>query len=86
MKFQPRNDWVLIRIVRLDATDQGLAMPDSAIEGKTFHVVAAGADVEDLEPGDRVLMIGQRNTTYFEVPNSRDLIVIRQEYVVLVER
>ena len=86
MKFQPRNDWVLIRIVEVGVTEQGIAMPASAIEGKEFHVIAAGPDVKDLKPGNKVLMIGQDRVNYFKVPASKDLIVIREEHVVLVER
>jgi len=82
--FEPRNDWVLIRVVKIGQTDTGIALPDLAIEGKEFVVVAAGPEVQDLMPGDKVLMIGQRNVVYFEVPGTNDLLVIKQEHVVLV--
>jgi hypothetical protein len=32
--MRPRKDWCLVRIVQLDKTESGLAMPDIAIEGK----------------------------------------------------
>ena len=36
-------------------------------------------------PEDKVLMLGAKNATYFELPNAKDLIVIKQEHVVLVQ-
>ena len=83
MNFIPRNDFVLVRIVQLKEVG-GLAMPDIAIQGKCFVVVAVGPDVKDLEPGDRVLMIGSEGVHYYPLPSSKDLLVIKQDHVVLV--
>ena len=82
--FRPRNDYVLIRIVELGQNPAGIAIPQISAQGKEFHVVAVGPDVEDLDVGDKVLMLGSKNTTYFELPNSKDLIVMKEENVVLV--
>ena len=82
--YRPRGDFVLIRIVELGQTVSGIAMPQTAVQGKEFQVVAIGPQVDDLMEGDKVLMIGKLNTDYFALPNSKELIVIKQEYVVLV--
>lgn len=75
---------VLVRIEQRSEVG-GIAMPDIAVEGKRFVIEAAGPDVKGLEAGDEVLMLGARNVTYFEVPGSQNLIVLKQEHVVLVK-
>lgn len=83
--YRCRGDFVLVRVVDLGECD-GIALPDQAAEGKEFHVVSVGPEVKDLEPNDRVLMIGSKNTHYYEVPGQRGLIIIREEHCVLVDR
>lgn len=85
-KFRPRNDFVLVRIVDLGETESGLAIPQMSAQGKEFVVEGVGPKVKDLVVGDKVLMLGARNVTYFEVPNDSKLIVIKEEHVVLVNR
>ncbi len=82
--FRPRNDYVLIRIVEVGETPSGIAIPQISIEGKEFHIVALGPKVEDLKIGDKVLMVGQQGVDFFPLPRSKDLIMIREEHVVLV--
>lgn len=80
--FTCRNDTVLVRIVDIGKMGN-IALPDTAVEGKQFFVHAVGPLVKDLEPGDEVLMLGRKNDTYWELPFGRDMIVIKQENVVL---
>ena len=82
--WKPRNDWCLVRIVDLGEV-RGIAMPDTAIQGKEFVIVAVGEEVDDLEAGNKVLMMGKQAVEFFPLPNSKDLIVIKQEHVVLVQ-
>lgn len=82
-KFTVRNDFVLIRSVKLEEV-RGLAMPDTAIEGKKFIVEAIGDKVENLKVGDSVLAVGNLGTTVFPLPNHKDLVVVRQEAVALI--
>jgi len=84
VKFRPRNDFVLVKIIDLGVNEAGIAMPQMSIQGKRFEVVAIGPDVEDLHVGESVLMIGQVGDNYYPLPNSKDLLVIRQENVVLI--
>ena len=81
--MQPRNDYVLVEIKNIGETGAGIKLPQNAIEGKEFIVKAVGPAVVDLEPGDKVLMIGHQGTNYYPLPGRHDLIVIRQECVVL---
>ncbi len=81
--FQCRNDTVLVRIIDKGEL-RGIAIPEISIEGKEFHVIAKGPKVEGLEVGDKVLMTGVKNATYFVLPFARDLILVRQDDVVLV--
>ena len=83
--LRPRNDYCLIQIIDLGETPAGIAIPQISIEGKEFRVVAVGPQVEDLEPGDKVLMTGRQGIDYFPLPRSNDLFVIKQEHVVLVD-
>lgn len=79
----PRNDYVTVRVIVLGVNPAGMKMPDNAIEGKEFIVENAGPDVKDLKKGDKVLMVAQRNSQYFDVPNHPGLIILKQEHIVL---
>ena len=84
MIYRPRNDWVLVRIHRHDFV-KGIRMPQVAIEGKQFVIEAVGPQVEGLQPGDTVLMVGSKaGAEFYPLPNSVDLLVIREEFVALV--
>lgn len=86
--YVPRNDFVLLRVVKTKPPIGELHFPDGSSESKKMIVVAVGPAVRDsvsrLEAGDEVLALGNMNVNYFEVPHARDLIVIKQEHVVLV--
>ena len=83
-QYYPRNDYCVIQVNEIGETPSGIAMPDYSVQGKEFIVVAMGNSVEDLDIGDRVLMLGNQGVTYFPLPNSKNLIVIKQEHIVLV--
>jgi hypothetical protein len=83
MVMQPRNDYVLIEIKNIGETGAGIALPQNAIEGKEFIVKAFGDKVKGLEVGDKVLMIGHQGTNYYPLPGRHDLLVIREECVVM---
>jgi len=85
VKWKPRNDYVLIRVVDLGSTPGGIVVSDYSIEGKEFVIVAVGEQVKGLVSGDKVLMLGTQGVNYFPLPNSKDLIVMKQEHVVLVQ-
>lgn len=78
-----RNDQVLIRIVKVEQV-RGLFMPEASMEGKQFHVVAAGPDVKDLKEGDAVFVKGTPGKDIGLLPNDNSLMVTTQENVLLV--
>lgn len=80
VQYRPRNDNVIIRKVKRGKV-RGLHMPDQSAEGVDFFVVAAGPKVEDLEAGDRVMIMGRGTETYYPVPGEPDLIVIQEKMV-----
>jgi len=84
MTFKCRNDFVLIRVVDVGMSEGGVAIPQISIQGKEFHVEAVGPDVNELEVGDKVMMIGKQWNEYYPLPNCKDLLVIKQEFIVLV--
>ncbi len=84
--LQPRNDWVLIEIIELGKTPSGIAIPEISVEGKEFYVRNIGPKVEDLQIGDRVLMIGRQGVDYFPLPRSSTLIIMREKDVILVDQ
>lgn len=86
IKYIPRNDFVLIRIIQLDESPGGIVLPQISLEGKQYVVEAIGPKVEDLQIGDRVLMIGTAGEDYGYVPNRMDLLVIKQANIVIVFR
>lgn len=83
MKYRPRNDNVLIRVVIREKL-QGLVMPQSSLEGQEFVVVSQGPQVEGLENGDKVILKGVQNVDWAFLPGSSDLLMIREANVVAV--
>ena len=81
--YRTRNDWVLVRIIEVGQV-RGIKMPQSSINGKEFHVEGIGPKVEGLKVGDKVLMTGNINIHYHQVPNVNNLIIVKQESVVLI--
>lgn len=85
MTLQPRNDFVLFRIVNLGAIRK-IAMPDQAVQGKERIVVAVGPKVEGLAVGDKVYVIGSMGQDVIPFPGERDLYLTKEANVALVER
>lgn len=81
--LRPRNDFVLVREERVEEV-RGVAMPEVSAEGKRYVVVAMGKDVKELSVGESVILNGQLNVHWSYVPRHPDLIIVRQECVILV--
>lgn len=79
----PRGDNVLVRVVQHGA-HKGLAMPDRAVEGKEYVLMAKGPKVEELEIGDKVLMVGTMGVDWDFLPSCKDLLVIKQGNIIVV--
>ena len=83
-KYRPRNDNVLVQVYKIAETDSGVAMPETSYHGQGYRIIAVGPLVEDLEPGDRVMMTGVQKVDWDFLPRSRDLLVIKESNVLLV--
>jgi co-chaperonin GroES (HSP10) len=84
IRYRPRNNKVIIRIVDVGVSKGGVALPDQASEGKAYIVEAVGPDVDNLEVGDRVLMVGKINEDYTFLPREKSLIIIAESNVLLI--
>lgn len=83
--IKPRGDYVLIRVVEQGKTKSGIHIPQQSVQGKQFFVEAFGPLIKDLAIGDRVQMVTyQGKGDFFPLPNDKDLLIIKQEYIALV--
>ena len=85
IKYVPRGSNVLVR-VKDQGKVRGVFMPQQSAEGKLFTIEAVGPEVTDLKPGDRVLLSGTKDATYFQLPTEKDLVVTDQKHVVAIVR
>lgn len=83
MKYHPRNDFVLYRMVD-KGTVRGIHVPQQAAQGKEMTIVAVGPDVVGIKPGDVVMAIGAYGQDLIALPNEKDLLLTKQANIVLV--
>jgi co-chaperonin GroES (HSP10) len=83
LKYEPRNDFVILRLSKRSTTAGGVGLPDTAAEGMVWHVVAAGPKVEDLKPGDQVEAMGTINQDIAPVIRTKDLFITKEANVLL---
>jgi hypothetical protein len=85
LTYKPRNDFVVVRVSTQDTNFAGIALPQISASAKQFHIVAFGPDVKDLSIGDRIIIVAKQGEgDYYPIPQSKDLIVLRQAYIALV--
>lgn len=84
MKYRPRNDFVLLRRVKIDRTKEGLVMPDISEEGYITVIEAIGPTVEDLEVGDQVMAIGSPGVDLVVLKTDRNLFMTKEANVLVV--
>ena len=84
MTYLPRNDFVLFRIVNKRVV-RGLLMPDASAQGQERVVVAVGPKVENLNVGDKVLVIGVVGQDTVPLPSDPSLYLTRESNIALVE-
>ena len=82
--YRPRGEYVLLKFTRAGQTPSGIAVPDKATEGHTWHVLAVGPKVDDLEPDQRVLVMGSIGADIAVVPNEKDVYITKQQNVLLI--
>lgn len=84
VKYRCRGDFILFRLVNKGEV-RGLVMPDQAAQGKERVVVAIGPKVENLDVGDKVLVIGSVGVDTIQIPSEADLYMTREANVALIE-
>ncbi len=83
IKYRPRADFVLFRVIDLGRSEGGVAIPDISAEGKANFVIAVGPDVKDISPGDRVLIIGTPGQDVISLPREKGMMVTKAANCVL---
>jgi len=78
--YKPRNDNVIIRVVVVEES-RGIAMPQNSVQGKKYVVVAFGENVKELVVGDRVFLTGVQKVDWDFLPNSHDLLIVKEANV-----
>lgn len=81
--YRCRSDFVLFRLVDRGSVGS-IATPQISQQGKERIVLAIGPDVEDLNVGDRVLVIGSVGSDVVPLPNESGIYMTRQANVALV--
>jgi hypothetical protein len=80
--YTPRNDFVLVRLDKIDVNRAGIAIPQRSAQSMKFFVVATGPDVKNLEVGDRIIIVAKENEgDYYPLPNDNSLFAIRERFV-----
>jgi co-chaperonin GroES (HSP10) len=82
--YTPRNDYVVLRRSNVGTTKSGIAVPNQSNEGRQYHVVAIGPKVEGLVVGDQVIFAATPDTMILQIPNTDDLLLIRQKWLALI--
>lgn len=85
-KYTPRNDFVIVRRVRLDLTPGGVAVSDQASEAYEHFVEAVGPKVEHLKKGDKILalLVDGEAQNYVIIPNERNLLFAVRESTIMM--
>ena len=86
LTYKPRCDYVLVRLARADKSVGGVVLPEVTQEGHRWYVEDVGPEVEDLEAGDRVDIIGQIGQDIAQIRNEKDLFQTKQSNVCLIIR
>lgn len=86
LTYKPRCDYVLIRLARADKSDGGVVLPEATTEGHRWFVEDVGPDVEDLDVGERVDVMGQIGQDIAPLRGEKDLFLTKQTNVCLIIR
>lgn len=82
--IKPRNDMVLVRMVKRGESKGGIAMPDISAEGTDYIVEAIGPKVVGLDVGDKILPIGRRGVEWDMLPEETDLFILKEVNIPLI--
>jgi hypothetical protein len=83
--YQPRNDFVICKVVPRGKSQGGIAIPEIGAAGMSTFVVAVGPQVQDLKPGDEILVATSSGVGY-DVADVKDHFATKQEFITCVLR
>ena len=83
IKYRCRNDFVLFKLVDR-GTVRGVHVPQVSAQGKERIVMDIGPDVEDLDVGYKVMVIGTVGMDVVQLPNETNLFLTKQANVTLI--
>lgn len=86
LTYNPRCDYVLVRLVRADKSVGGVVLPEATTEGHHWYVEDVGPEVENLEAGERVDIMGQIGEDIAPLRGEKDLFLTKQSNVCLIIR
>lgn len=84
MQYRPRNDFVILKLTRIEVNKAGVAIPQGSNESMKWTVHSTGPKVEDLVSGDVVLVMGTQGQDLAPLPRERDLFITKEANVLLV--
>ncbi len=84
IEYKPRGDYVVVEILDTGKMKGGLIAPQSSVHGKQFLVRAVGPGVIGLKVDDMVFPIGRKGQEYFDIPNTDNLILVKQDNIPLI--
>lgn len=82
----PRHDLVLIRLQRKRITSNGVAIPENAPESLEWFVEAVGPEVNGLNAGDQVLVMGTVGQDIAQMLGLKDYYLTRETNIMCVVR
>ena len=78
--YKMRKDYVLIK-VSIKAKIGALHISETSDAAKEYTIVASSPDNSDLHPGDKVTLFADKDTNFYAVPGTQDMIIIQGKYV-----
>lgn len=85
INFKPTRDWIVFDIPRVDRTDSGIIVPESAqnsIATNIVTVLAAGPSCEMIKEGQLVLVHPHSEALIITLPNGKKYACVNEFQVV----
>lgn len=97
MKYIPRHDFVLVQLITMDKSKDGVVLPSISQEAKKWKVVAMGPEVSKFETvtsnikeGSVVILGGPvegKGNDYlmYQIPGSVDMFLVKDRNIIGIE-
>ena len=83
MNYRPRNDVVLLRLLKRGVTESGIHLPQISEDDREWIVEGCGPDAKGLIRGDRVIVLLTQGSLV-SIPGESDLFAVRQESILAI--